>query len=423
MSGAKKASGRKVLEKLLPFVFSTLQSIDSLLHMISRPLPVKHNAADTTIFSVMSLLAQKNNAINLSQGFPDFPIEEELTQYLHEAGTRGMNQYAPMPGLPLLRQAIASDFRNRHAVDIDPELEITITPGATYAIYTAFSALLEPGDEVIVLEPAYDSYIPNIEMNGARAVPVKLLPGSFRPDWPAIAAALSPRTKAIIINTPHNPSGTVWESDDLDTLWELVKDRAIYILADEVYEQLIYDNRTHYSVLQHPGLRARSFALYSFGKMYHNTGWKIGFAIAPPELSKAFRRLHQFLAFSVNTPAQWALASFIGQERKMSPARLLQQKRDYFNERMRDTAFTMLAPAAGSYFQLYSYEGLSELSDKDFACYLTEKAGVATIPVSAFYSDGTDHKILRFCFAKQESTLEAAVTRLTALTQSMCPKK
>lgn len=363
----------------------------------------------------MSLLAQKNNAINLAQGFPDFPIEEELSTFLHEAAAKGRNQYAPMPGLPELREAIARDFQLRHGVLVDPETEITITPGATYAIYTAFSSILEPGDEVIVLEPAYDSYIPNIEMNGAKVVPVKLTAGSFRPDWPAIADAISAKTKAIIINTPHNPTGTVWNAADRDRLWELVQNRNIYILADEVYEQLIYDNIPHCSVLQHEGLRARSFALYSFGKMYHNTGWKIGFTIAPPAFTRAFRRLHQFLAFSVNTPAQWALASFIGQERLLSPGKLLQQKRDFFNELMRETPFTMLAPAAGSYFQLYSYEGLSTLGDKDFACYLTETAGVATIPVSAFYSDGTDHKILRFCFAKQESTLEAAVARLKSL--------
>ncbi|GAA4458607.1 pyridoxal phosphate-dependent aminotransferase [Rurimicrobium arvi] len=363
----------------------------------------------------MSLLAQKNNAINLSQGFPDFPIEGQLSTLLHEASVSGLNQYAPMPGLPALREAIAADFLTRYGVAIDPETEITITPGATYAIYTAFTSLLQAGDEVIVLEPAYDSYIPNIEMSGAIPVPVKLLPHSFRPDWNAIAAAITERTKAIIVNTPHNPTGSVWSAEDWNTLWELLKDRPVYVLSDEVYEQLLFDGRQHYSVLQHPGLRERSFALYSFGKVFHNTGWKIGFAVAPPAMSKAFRRLHQFLSFSVNTPAQWALAQFIGSGNLAKPAALLQQKRDYFNSLMQHTPFRMLAPASGSYFQLYSYEGLSDMSDKDYACFLTEQFGVASIPVSAFYSDGTDHKILRVCFAKKEETLKEAALRLKAV--------
>lgn len=375
-------------------------------------LPSKHKAADTTIFSVMSALSLQHNAINLSQGFPDFPIDAALGELLHEAAATGWNQYAPMTGLPLLREAIAADFKKRYAIDINPDTEITITPGATYAIYTAFSALLGAGDEVIVLEPAYDSYIPNIEMNGAKAVPIKLLAPSFAPDWQAIKDVINPKTKAIIINTPHNPTGTIWTLADWHQLADLVRDTNIFILSDEVYEQLVFDEKIHYSVLQHPELRERSFALYSFGKAFHNTGWKIGYCIASPSLSQAFRRLHQFMSFSVNTPAQFALAQYINKSAREAANTLLQGKRDYFLDLMKETPFKLLAPSAGSYFQLASYAHLSDLPDTAFAKLLTEKYAVATIPISAFYSDKRDDKILRFCFAKKEETLKTAVERL-----------
>lgn len=375
-------------------------------------LPVKHQAADTTIFSVMSALALKHNAINLSQGFPDFQIDSDLSALLHEASVNGFNQYAPMPGLPVLREAIAKDFKARYNLDINPETEITITPGATYAIYTAFSALLSAGDEVIVLEPAYDSYIPNIEMNGAKAVPVKLSPETFAPDWQLIKDAITAKTKAIIVNTPHNPTGTIWSKADWDQLANLLRDTDIYVLSDEVYEQLVYDGREHHSVLQHAELRERSFVLYSFGKAFHNTGWKIGYCIAPPDFTKAFRRLHQFLSFSVNTPAQYALAHLIGKENREPANMLLQNKRDYFNGLMAETPFKLLQASLGSYFQLASYAHLSDMPDTEYAKMLTENYGVATIPISAFYSDKSDAKILRFCFAKKEETLKAAVERL-----------
>ena len=378
-------------------------------------LPQKHRSADISIFSVMSALATKHQAINLSQGFPDFPIDTKLGDLLHEAATKGWNQYAPMTGLPLLREAIAADFKKRYAIDLNPDSEISITPGATYAIYSAFSAILSPGDEVIVLEPAYDSYIPNIEMNGAKAVPVKLLAHSFAPDWQAIKDAITPKTKAIIINTPHNPTGTIWTLADWNQLADLVRDTAIIILSDEVYEQLVFDGQIHYSVLQHPELRERSFALYSFGKAFHNTGWKMGYCIAAPMLTQAFRQLHQFIGFSVNTPAQFALAQYLNLDKREAPNTLLQGKRDYFLELMKETPFTLLAPAAGSYFQLASYAHMSDLPDRTFATLLTEKYGVATIPISAFYSDRHDQKILRFCFAKKEDTLKAAIERLAKI--------
>ncbi len=378
-------------------------------------LPQKHRSADISIFSVMSALATKHQAINLSQGFPDFPIDTKLGDLLHEAATKGWNQYAPMTGLPLLREAIAADFKKRYAIDLNPDSEISITPGATYAIYSAFSAILSPGDEVIVLEPAYDSYIPNIEMNGAKAVPVKLLAPSFAPDWQAIKDAITPKTKAIIINTPHNPTGTIWTLADWNQLADLVRDTPIIILSDEVYEQLVFDGQIHYSVLQHPELRERSFALYSFGKAFHNTGWKMGYCIAAPMLTQAFRQLHQFIGFSVNTPAQFALAQYLNLDKREAPNTLLQGKRDYFLELMKETPFTLLAPAAGSYFQLASYAHMSDLPDRTFATLLTEKYGVATIPISAFYSDRHDQKILRFCFAKKEETLKAAIERLAKI--------
>jgi methionine aminotransferase len=377
--------------------------------------PTKHNASDTTIFSVMSALSQHYDAINLSQGFPDFSIDSSLSNLLYEASLGNFNQYAPMLGLPMLREAIAKDFKARYSINIDPNLEITICPGATYAIYTAFSAILNIGDEVIVLEPAYDSYIPNIEMNGAKAIPVKLDSENFAPDWQKIKEAITAKTKAIIVNTPHNPTGSIWSKQDWEQLAELLRGTNIYVLSDEVYEQLLYDNMKHFSVLENLELRERSFALYSFGKAFHNTGWKIGYCIAPPAFTKAFRQLHQYLAFSVNTPAQYALAKFMENTHREPAHIMLQNKRDYFIDLMKKTPFKMLNPAKGSYFQLASYAHISDMADTEFAAMLTKDYGVATIPVSPFYSDKFDNKILRFCFAKKEETLEKAVERLMKL--------
>ena len=375
-------------------------------------LPQKHSAAGTTIFTVMSALAQQHNAINLSQGFPDFPIDEKLGRLLEEAAHNGWNQYAPMPGLPMLRQAIAVDFAKRYHVTIDADKEITITPGATYAIYTAFTSILQAGDEVVVLEPAYDSYIPNIEMNGAKAVIVPLSSPGFDVDWNLVKEAITPKTKAIIINTPHNPTGAVWNKGDWDQLADLVRDTGIFILSDEVYEQLIFDGMSHYTVLQHEELRQRSFALYSFGKVFNNTGWKIGYCIAPPAFTDAFRRIHQFLSFSVNTPAQYAIGTYLSQPALPNVGALMQAKRNYFLDLLKDTAFTIHRPAAGSYFQIAGYEQISDMPDMEFAKWLTKEHGVATIPVSAFYINKKDDRLIRFCFAKKEETLQAAVERL-----------
>ncbi len=377
--------------------------------------PLKHSATGTTIFTVMSALAQQHNAINLSQGFPDFPIDAQLAELLGKAASEGHNQYAPMPGLPALRQAIAGNYKRRYGVTIDADNEITVTPGATYAIYTAFTAILQPGDEVIVLEPAYDSYIPNIEMNGAKAVTVSLSAPDFNVDWNKVKDAITTRTKAIIINTPHNPTGAIWSKEDWDQLAELVRNTNIVILSDEVYEQLVFDGAKHYSVLEHTELRERSFALYSFGKVYNNTGWKTGYCIAPPAYTQAFRRIHQFLCFTVNTPAQYALANHMINDTAMPVNKLMEQKRDHFLQLIKKTPFTIHTPARGSYFQVAGYERISDMGDMEFAQWLTKEHGVATIPVSAFYRNKKDDKLIRFCFAKKEDTLNEAVNRLMKL--------
>ena len=372
----------------------------------------RHSMTGTTIFTVMSGLAHQHGAINLSQGFPDFALDDKLAGLLHEAAAGGYNQYSPMAGLPMLRQVIADDFAKRYGLHVDAEREITITPGATYVIYAAFTSILQAGDEVIVLEPAYDSYIPNIEMNGARVVPVSLMGPDFHVDWALVKKAVNSKTKAIIVNTPQNPTGAIWTKHDWDELASVVRGTNIYVLSDEVYEQLVFDGARHYSVLEHEELKERSFAIYSFGKVFNNTGWKIGYCIAPPALTNAFRQVHQFVAFCVNTPAQYALAKFMESGLAKPVGELMQRKRDFFVEAMRQTPFTVHLPARGSYFQLASYEKISDLPDKAFAEWLTIEHGVATIPVSAFYRSGKDNKIIRFCFAKKEETLVAAIERL-----------
>lgn len=378
-------------------------------------IPQKHSAKGTTIFTVMSALATEHNAINLSQGFPDFPVDEKLGVLLAEAVQNGYNQYSPMPGLPMLRDAIANDFKRRYNVDIDGANEITVTPGATYGIYTAFTSILQKGDEVIVLEPAYDSYIPNIETNGAIVVPVPLTAPAFTVDWNRVKDAITAKTKAIIINTPHNPTGTMWTREDWDSLAEILRGTDIILLSDEVYEQLVFDGKEHYTVLQHEKLRQRSFAIFSFGKVYHNTGWKMGYVIAPPELTKAFRSIHQFLCFSVNTPAQYALAQYLSQPTLPDVKNMMQQKRDYFLELLKETPFTIHQPATGSYFQTAQYANISDMPDTEFAIWLTKEYGVATIPVSVFYSNKQDDKIIRFCFAKKEETIKAAIEKLSGI--------
>ncbi|MEO7523533.1 MAG: methionine aminotransferase [Ferruginibacter sp.] len=368
--------------------------------------------AGTTIFTVMSALAAKHRAVNLGQGFPDFSMNEELAALVYKAMKDGHNQYVHMNGLPALREGLAEKANNLYGSSLDPDSDITVTPGGTYAIYTAFTTILQPGDEVILFEPAYDSYIPNIEINGGIAITIPLEFPAYKINWDIVKQKVTAKTKAIIINTPHNPTGSVLDENDIEQLRSIVKDSGIFIISDEVYEHLIFDEKKHLSMLLYPDLFERSFVCFSFGKVYHCTGWKMGYCIAPPLLMKEFRKVHQFNCFTCNSPVQFAIADFIKQkEYYLQLGKFLQQKRDYFRNIMQQTKFTPL-PSHGSYFQLYSYENISNETERDFAVRLTETVGVATIPVSAFYKNPVDNKVLRFCFAKKEATLDEAVSRL-----------
>ena len=369
-------------------------------------------AVGTTIFTVMSALAVKHNAVNLGQGFPDFPMNEKLVALVSEAMSSGQNQYVHMCGLPLLRERLAEKVNEDYAAAVNPDTNITITPGGTYAIYTALTTILEPGDEVILFEPAYDSYIPNIEINGGVAVRIPLQYPDYSINWEIVKEKVNSKTKAIIINTPHNPTGTVLSHNDIEQLRSIVNGTGIFIISDEVYEHLIFDDKEHLSMLRYPDLMERSFVCFSFGKVYHCTGWKLGYCIAPEEMMREFRKVHQFNVFTCNSPMQNAIANILqdkSQYRELGG--FLQQKRDYFKQIMQQTKFTPL-PSYGSYFQMYSYKDISEESENDFAIRLTQDAGVATIPVSAFYKTPVDNKVLRFCFSKKEATLDEAVNRL-----------
>ncbi len=366
----------------------------------------------TTIFTVMSSLAVKHKAINLGQGFPDFPMNEELVNRVAEAMKQGHNQYTHMNGYIPLREAIAEKANFLYKAEINPETDITVTPGGTYALYTALTTILQPNDEVIVFEPAYDSYIPAIEMNGAKAVTIGLKFPAYKIDWNEVRSAVTERTRAIMINSPHNPTGSVLNSDDINSIREIVAETNIIIISDEVYEHLIFDGKIHESILKYPDLLQRSFVCFSFGKVYHCTGWKLGYCIAPASLIKEFRKVHQFNAFTCDTPKQVALAGFLEKrEHYLELGSFLQAKRDYFKQLMSQTRFKPL-PSFGSYFQLYDYSAISDEDEMDFAQRLTAESGVATIPVSAFYAKPVNNKVLRFCFAKKESTLEGAVEKL-----------
>lgn len=373
----------------------------------------------TTVFTVMSALSAQHNAINLGQGFPDFAMNEELMELTNRAIRSGNNQYVHMCGFPLLRERLSEKVNKEYQAIVHPDSEITVTPGGTYAIYTAFTTILQPGDEVIVFEPAYDSYIPNIEVNGAIAVPVPLSFPDYSINWDAVREKINAKTKAIIINTPHNPSGSVLNDADIQSLRSIVAATGIFIISDEVYEHLIYDDKQHLSILRYPDLFERSFVCFSFGKVYHCTGWKLGYCIAPEPLMKEFRKVHQFNSFTCNSPMQIALAEFLKDESKYkSLGSFLQKKRDYFKDLMSQTAFKPL-PSHGSYFQLYSYADITDADEFDFAVQLTEKAKVTTIPVSAFYKNPINNKVLRFCFAKKEDTLEEAADRLIKYLQTL----
>ena len=369
----------------------------------------------TTIFTVMSRLAHEHNAINLSQGFPDFDCDPALQELVTLAMKAGHNQYPPMAGIPELREAIAGKVRALYGTSYDPEHEITVTPGATYAIFTAIATLVRPGDEVIVFEPAYDSYVPSIEVQGGRAVYIGLKFPDYHIDWDEVERAITPKTRMILINTPNNPTASVLAAADMQALEKITRDTDIVILSDEVYEHIVFDGAQHQSVARFPGLAARSFVVSSFGKTYHVTGWKMGYCLAPRELMSEFRKVHQFNAFTCNTPVQYALAEFMQHpEHYLGLAAFYQKKRDYFRDRLRESRFTLL-PSDGTYFQSVRYDDITGEKDSDFAMRLTREHGIAAIPVSAFYHDPPDHKVLRFCFAKKEETLRKGTEILRSI--------
>lgn len=369
----------------------------------------------TTIFTIMSKMASEQGAINLSQGFPDFPVPDELAELVSKHMRKGHNQYAPMPGLISLREQIAEKVFRLYMRRINPESEITITAGATEALHASISAIVHPADEVIVLEPAYDSYIPSIQLNGGVAVPVPLNPDDFSVDWDLVREKVSPRTRLIMINTPHNPTGSVFSTYDLEQLAEITRDTNIFVLSDEVYEHIVFDGKQHQSVLRHEELAARSIAVFSFGKTFHATGWKVGYCIAPEFISKEIRKIHQYLQFSVHTPTQFALAEYMDVWKNyQSLSDFYQQKRDLFLKLTQNAPLQPL-PAQGTYFQLFSYKGYSSLPDKKLAEELTRKKKLASIPISVFYHDKTDHHYLRFCFAKGNDTLTHAAEILCSL--------
>jgi methionine aminotransferase len=369
----------------------------------------------TTIFSVMSTLAAEHKAVNLGQGFPDFDCDPALITHVTQAMQAGHNQYPPMPGIPLLREAIATKIAALHARQYRAADEITITAGATQAILTAILAVVHAGDEVIVLEPCYDSYVPNIELAGGVAVRVPLTPGTFRPDFNKIAAAISPKTRAILINSPHNPSATVWSRADMLALQELLALTDILLISDEVYEHMVFDGVPHESAARYPGLAARAFIISSFGKTYHVTGWKVGYVAAPAAMTAEFRKVHQFNVFTVNTPMQYGFAAYMADPKPyLDLPAFYQRKRDLFRAGLKNTKFKLM-PSEGSYFQCVDISEVSDLCEADFCQWLTREVGVAAIPLSAFYGDGFDQRVVRFCFAKQDATLEVALKRLALL--------
>ncbi|MBK6890446.1 MAG: methionine aminotransferase [Sphingobacteriales bacterium] len=379
--------------------------------------PSKLPQVGTTIFTVMSKMAAEYNAINLSQGFPDFDCDPELTALTYQYMRQGFNQYAPMPGLPLLRERIAQKFNALYGSALDPDNEITITAGGTQAIYTAITAAVHPADEVIIFEPAYDCYAPTITLQGATPIAIPLLAPFFKIPWDEVRAKITHKTRMIIINNPHNPTGSILNQTDVNELANLVRNTNIIILADEVYEHLTFDDQKHQTLLAHPELKERTYAIYSFGKLLHATGWKIGYCVAAPALTTEFRRVHQFLVFSVNTPLQYAIAHYLANAASYQNVQpFYEQKRNLFWQLMQNTKFTGI-PTQGSYFQLLNYQAITQQPDTDFAIALTQKTGVAAIPVSAFYSSEASKKqtYLRFCFAKKDETLQKAADLLRKL--------
>jgi methionine aminotransferase len=379
------------------------------------PLQTKLPAVGTTIFTVMSALAAEKGAVNLGQGFPDFECDPKLVDAVTRAMAQGLNQYPPMTGVPALREAIAAKVEALYGRKYDPASEITVTAGATQAIITAILAVVHPGDEVVVLEPCYDSYVPSIELAGGTVVRVPLTPGTFRPDFDRIAAALTPRTRLVVVNTPHNPSGTVWTRAEMLRLQELLAPTDAFVISDEVYEHMVFDGQEHWSVARFAGLAARSFIVSSFGKTYHVTGWKIGYVAAPAALTAEFRKVHQFNVFTVNTPMQHGLATYMASpEPYLQLPAFYQRKRDLFRAGLARTRLQLL-PSEGTYFQCVDISAVSDLPEDEFCKWLTTELGVAAIPVSVFYGENFDQRIVRFCFAKKDETLQASIERLAKL--------
>jgi len=390
---------------------------EMMLHIPAPQIDSKLPNVGTTIFTVMSQLAAEHNAINLGQGFPDFAVPKRLMDALDQAMRAGHNQYAPMTGVPALRQAIARKTSRVYGVTVDPDTEITVTSGATEAIFNAIAALVRPGEEVIVLDPCYDCYQPAIDLAGAKAVHVDLDPATFAPDWNAVRNAISARTRLLMINTPHNPSGAMLSAQDMQTIAELLRDSGIVLLSDEVYEHIVFDHARHESVLRYPELRERALVISSFGKTYHCTGWKVGYCIAPPALSAEFRKVHQYNVFCTFAPAQHAFAAMLEAEPEHDQqlGAFYQAKRDRFREQLLSTRLKPL-PVAGGYFQLVDYSAVSDLRDAEFCRWLTRENGVAAIPLSPFYhAPPPDQRLARLCFAKNDATLDAAIERLQQL--------
>ena len=386
-------------------------------------LTSKFPTVGTNIFTVMSALAAEKSAVNLGQGFPDFDCDPALVDAVSDAMRCGLNQYPPMTGVPVLREAIRDKLAAWHGPHggraYDAASEITITAGATQAIMTAILAVVRPGDEVLVLDPCYDSYVPNIELAGGVAVRVPLTAGSFRPDFDRIAGAIGPRTRAMLINSPHNPSATVWSLDDMQRLQEMLAPTDVLLISDEVYEHMVFDGQHHHSAARFAGLAARSFIVSSFGKTYHVTGWKVGFVAAPASLTAEFRKVHQFNVFTVNTPVQHGLARYMADPRPyLDLPAFYQRKRELFRVGLSGTRFKLL-PCEGSYFQCVDISALAvperTLGDAEFCRWLISEIGVAAIPLSAFYGDGFDQGVVRFCFAKKDGTLQSAIERLSRL--------
>ena len=377
-----------------------------------NPITSKLPKVGTTIFTVMSALANEHKAINLSQGFPNFDVSPKLVSLIHQKMKEGLNQYAPMQGVPRLREVLCEKMEKLYGAKYHPDKEINITSGGTQAIYSALTAVVREGDEVIVIEPAYDCYVPAIELNGGIPVYVQLKGPNHTIDWNDVKKVVTPRTKVIMINTPHNPMGSVMSAEDMKELEKIVSGTHIIIISDEVYEHIIFDGHKHESVCKYPGLSERSFVIYSFGKTYHATGWKMGYCFAPENLMVEFRRVHQFIVFTSNTPFQHALAEYINDcDDYKELSGFYQAKRDFFLKQIKGSKFKFV-PASGSYFQLLDYSAITNEKDTDYAIRMTKENGVASIPTSVFYHEPVDNKLLRFCFAKTDETLKKAGEKL-----------